>query len=160
MSTRFVSKMVAVAGVVAAMMLSGTPAQSSDPVTESDHTIFGAGRAVVTNEEGFLPPGMCFLFGFLISFLLLPRLLRFRCDNRFVAFSRVWFVFLALHQQRSFLQPLLIPRRLLPAFVGLAGADQVDVGAEVFAVWSSPVAGAVRPQSEVLGRELFGRCPF
>src|SRR5262249_41103835 len=51
------------------------------------------------------------------------------------------------------LEPLLIVRRLLPLLVGRAGADQVHVGAEVFAVRAGAVAGAVRPEAEVLGRE-------
>ena len=41
------------------------------------------------------------------------------------------------------LEPLLILRRLPPAFVGRAGADEVHVGAEVLAVLARFVAGAV-----------------
>src|SRR5262249_47893220 len=49
------------------------------------------------------------------------------------------------------LEPLLVCGRLLPAFVGLPGADQVHVSAEVLLVLAGPVADAVRTQPEVLG---------
>src|SRR5262249_44146570 len=54
------------------------------------------------------------------------------------------------------LEPLLVVGRLLPALVGLAGADQVHVGAKVFPVLARLVAGAVGAQAEVLGHQLFG----
>src|SRR5438046_520706 len=54
----------------------------------------------------------------------------------------------------AILEPLLVLRRLLPAFVGLAGADQVHVGAEVLAVFAGLIAGAVGAEAEVVGRQL------
>src|SRR5262249_36299818 len=48
------------------------------------------------------------------------------------------------------LEPLLVFGGLLPALVGLTGADQLHVGAEVPAV----LAGAVGAQAEVLGGQL------
>src|SRR5262249_14887525 len=48
----------------------------------------------------------------------------------------------------------LVLGRLLPALVSRAGADQVDVGAEVLTVLAGAVAGAVGAEAEVLGREL------
>ena len=49
-----------------------------------------------------------------------------------------------------FLEPLLILRRLLPAFVGRAGADQVHVGAEVLAVLSLRLAGTALGEAEIV----------
>src|SRR5262249_36510922 len=55
------------------------------------------------------------------------------------------------------LEPLLILGGLLPALVGRAGADQIDVGADVLAVLAGPVAGAVGAQAEVVGGDRFRR---
>src|SRR5688500_4133811 len=51
-------------------------------------------------------------------------------------------------------QPLLILGRLLPAFVGRAGTDQVHIGADVLAVRAGAVAGTVGTEAEVLGGEF------
>src|SRR5262249_16766434 len=53
--------------------------------------------------------------------------------------------------------PPLVLRRLLPAFVGRAGADQVDVGTEVLAVLAGPVAGTVGTKAKVIGLQLVQR---
>src|SRR6516165_9868224 len=55
------------------------------------------------------------------------------------------------------LEPLLVLGRLLPALVGRAGADQVDVGAKVFSVLASAIAGTVRVETEVVGGQLLRR---
>src|SRR5881392_2922810 len=54
------------------------------------------------------------------------------------------------------LQPVLIFGALLPALVGLAGADQLDVGAEVAAFRAGAVARALGVQAEVRGIHLVG----
>src|SRR5262249_17107874 len=53
------------------------------------------------------------------------------------------------------LEPLLVVGGLLPPLVGGAGADQVHVRAQVLTVLPGAVAGAVGPQTEVLGCEFF-----
>src|SRR5262249_22820898 len=55
------------------------------------------------------------------------------------------------------LEPLLVFRRLHPALVRLAGADQIHVGAQILAVLARLVARAVWPETEVSGCKLL-RC--
>src|SRR5262249_51158622 len=54
------------------------------------------------------------------------------------------------------LQPLLICRRLLPAFVGRAGADQVHVGAQVLLVLAGAITGAAFGKAEIVRSDRFG----
>src|SRR5262249_20941244 len=52
------------------------------------------------------------------------------------------------------LAPLLVVPRLPPLLVRRAGADPVHVGAEVLAACALALAGAVRRQAEVGGRDV------
>src|SRR5262249_22679890 len=49
-----------------------------------------------------------------------------------------------------FLAPFLITRRLFPAFIGGAGADQVHIGAEVLAARAGAPAGAAVSPTQIL----------
>ena len=49
------------------------------------------------------------------------------------------------------LEPSLVRGCLLPAFVGCAWTDQVDVGAEVLAIVTGAIAGTIGPQAEIVG---------
>src|SRR5262249_49196191 len=54
-----------------------------------------------------------------------------------------------LHLPRV-LEPLLVLRRLLPALVGGAGADQVQVGPEVTALLAGSLTGAAGSEAKIV----------
>ena len=58
MSTRFVSKLVAAVIVAVAVACVSSTAQAQEPPEEALARVHGGGRAVVTNTEGFLLPGV------------------------------------------------------------------------------------------------------
>src|SRR5262245_125452 len=56
----------------------------------------------------------------------------------------------SLLQLSRLLEPFLVLGRLLPSLVGRPRADQVHVGAKIFAVLAGAVAGAVGAKAEVV----------